>query len=146
MGRIHRGVTLSEVTVSLAIIIMLALIAIPQYGVAAVDRDADATADIVREVQASIDAFHQARGRYPGTVEADWFPLNKMVTPYRPEVKRTMIERGGFGEAEPLDPRLSGPAGYWYNAETGSFRAFVPDQGTPGATQKLFERVNRYAR
>jgi prepilin-type N-terminal cleavage/methylation domain-containing protein len=146
MGRIYRGVTLSEVTVSIAIICMIALIAVPQYGVAAVDRDAEATADIVREVQASIDAFHEARGRYPGQVEAAWFPLSKMVNPYRPEVKRTLIERGGFGEKEPLDPRLSGPAGYWYNPETGSFRAFVPDQGSPAATEKLFERVNRYAR
>ncbi|WP_428389848.1 hypothetical protein [Mucisphaera sp.] len=142
----RHGLAMSEFLVALGVIFLLALLFVPQYGIAAVDRETEAAREIVNEVQAHVYAYKKSRGRYPTSIKAEWFPLNKQITPYRPEVKHTLIERGGFGEPRPLDPRLSGPAGYWYNPANGVFVAFVPDQGTTEDTEDLFERVNPHAR
>lgn len=138
-----QGLSLSELLVALLIITVLGLIAVPQYGVASVDREAVAAADIVHEVQAKVIAYKQARGYYPNEIQAEWFPLGKMISPYRPEVQQVQVRRGGFGEAEPDNVRLSGNTAYWYNEETGAFRALVPDQGNPESTRRLFQKINR---
>ncbi|QDU71156.1 type IV pilin protein [Mucisphaera calidilacus] len=143
MRSTHQGLAFSELLVAIVILALLSLIVVPQYGVASVDREADAAAEIVEEVQAAIIAHWQTHGRYPSEIEAAWFPQGKMMTPYRPKVNNALIEYGGLGEQDPFDVRLSGPAAYWYNPSNGNFRAFVPDQGKPLETQRLYHKINR---
>lgn len=96
-----------------------------------------------------IESEGDARSDYLRHVSPGWFaggelPVNLLLDRNRPWID--VAPPGDFA-AHPPDPVADavGQAGFWYNPNTGVFRARVPRQVTARDTLNLYNRINAAA-
>ena len=95
----------------------------------------------------SLDAEQGALGQmpFPLLIHSDWFvdtlPVNLLVGADHPWID---VAPGGDLASHPPDPtiRQRGQAGFWYNPNTGIFRARVKPQDTDRQTLEIYNQVN----
>ncbi len=127
-------------------------------GVLLYHRQASSEIDQVRFVHDSLSRLHEAavlhrvlagegdaRAAYPRIVRPDWFgdamPVNLLLDRDRPWID---LAPPGDHATHPPDPIAdhSTQAGFWYNPNTGIFRARVQRQVTERDTLDLYNRIN----
>ncbi|MFO0972037.1 MAG: prepilin-type N-terminal cleavage/methylation domain-containing protein [Phycisphaerae bacterium] len=141
--------TLVEMMIVVVILAILAGVAIPYIDDESDEARVASAQNILRTVDTAVDVYRlrYTMPNYPPTVMPTWFagralPLNPFAD-FATSVEVVNVANAVDPVAKTLDKET---APYWYNRANGVFRARVPDQGSAGLTQRLYERVNAVGR
>ena len=139
------GFTLVEVLIVVIIIGIVASAVLPALTARTTGSQAAVLRANLNAIQAQVEYHYLRHGRYPSTIEAEWFAGSRLPEHPQNDFELPPIQvLNQPGLLHPTNKVLkSGVAGaYWYNPAEGVIRARVADMGTAEATQQLYDVVN----
>ncbi|MHC4081143.1 MAG: type II secretion system protein [Planctomycetota bacterium] len=154
--RKHRGFTLIEVLIAMAILMVITGMVYPLVADVGDLAGPASMASTVRQVREKI-IYHTAFGDtpmspegYPNRVETAWFATGQMPHDvWTDQPLNVQVVHGPKDAASPSNVSFvvkpdGRPAGHtaWYNAANGSFCVKVPKVGTTDERLEMFDRVN----
>ncbi|MCB9850061.1 MAG: hypothetical protein H6817_05090 [Phycisphaerales bacterium] len=132
-----------EVLIVVIVLAILAVIVVPQFSNATTEADNVTASQLVAVVQRKIDEYHALNGKWPTTIDGDWFaPSGLPTNPYLPGPASLTVENLPAKTELQIKHSNGGPIIYWYNQGNGIFHTRVPWQGSNQATLELYNRVN----
>jgi len=146
----RRSFTLVELVVVMLMVFALAALALQRFGTISYRTQCAAAATTVRHIQEKIVEQWLYKGKYPDTIEGNWFadgqlPENPLV--HNPAAAVQVDATGDTSKVHPNAKVYVAGSGatdtaFWYNPANGMVRARVPDAGSTADTLKLYNYVN----
>jgi len=139
------GMTLVEVLIVAVILVILALIVVPQYADASMDTKIAAAQEILHSVQVQIAAYYATNGSYPAVIEESWFAGGSLPdNPFDPDhpIGIRYTATGNPLKRHPGTKYVKATGSFWYNPDNGCFRAYVQRLSSNAETLALYNEVN----
>jgi prepilin-type N-terminal cleavage/methylation domain-containing protein len=143
--RRHRGFSLVEIVIVVAVLLILASLVLPRSSSASSQAEAVALRSAVATVRRKLMEHYAAHATFPQAIHPAWFaggstPHNAFDPP-----PPTPILIDGTNDPSKTHPagKLIQPTGaFWYNPANGAFRARIIDMGDEPRNLKLYNSVN----
>jgi hypothetical protein len=142
----HRlGISAFGALVTVASLVLVGALVVPDLAMSAQTANAAATTAIVGTVEKRVGEYYATNNSYPDKIDPAWFfdhklPVNPMALNHK-----NPIHYDTTGDADKTHPEwkfITDQGAYWYNPANGKFRAYVTHHNTDDMTLALYNKVN----
>jgi len=145
LSRRRRGISAFGAMITVASVVLVGALVIPDLANSAETANAAATTAIVGTVEKRVGEYYATHDQFPDKIDPQWFfdhklPVNPMDLDHP-----NPIHYDTTRDATKTHPEwkfITDQGAYWYNPANGKFRAYVTRHPADDLTLALYNKVN----